>query len=108
MAQNREHKIRKTDDGSNAPVPSVQDEKMELTAQNSNVESKTYEDGSKQSLSEIAASNNMVQKHLGESKQEEKMEVGSPEPSISLIDNNEDDNDIGEIHIVSTGFESSL
>lgn len=86
-AGNREHKIRKTDDDSkmNAPLASMQDEKMELSAQSTNVESKASEDWSK-----------AVQGNSNESKQEEKMEM----------DSHEDDNDdIGEIHIVSIRLE---
>lgn len=69
---------------------------MELTAQSSNVESKTGEDCSKQTLSNMTTSNSMVQENSSDRKQEEKMEIDS------LIDSNVDDNDdIGEIHIVS-------
>lgn len=80
--------MRKTDGDSN-------DEKMELTAQSTNA----CEDESKQTLSEVVTNNDIVREKSGQSKQEEKMEIGSPEPH--LIDTAEDDNDIGEIHIVS-------
>lgn len=78
--QNREYKVRKTDGD---------DENMELAAQSTNA----CKDESKQTLSEVATSNKL--------KQEEKMEVGSPEPPA------DEDNDIGEIHIVSVALELS-
>lgn len=86
-----EHKIRKTDG----------DEKMELTAQSSNA----CQDESEQTFSQVATSNDIVRENTGESKQQEKMEIGSSEPSTSTT---EEDNDIGEIHIVSVGPELSL
>lgn len=103
-AQNREYKIRKTDDDSKmkAPFVSVQDEKMELSSQSSNVESKANENWSKQTSSKFPANNDMVQGNLEKPKQEDKMEIDTTEQLTELVVNNEDDSDdIGEIHIVS-------
>lgn len=89
--QNREQKIRKTDGDSNP----AHAEKMELTAQSTNA----CKDESKQTLSEVATSSGILRENSGQSKQEERMEIGSPEPPA------DDDSDIGEIHIVSVAAE---
>lgn len=105
-ARNREHKIRKTDDNSkmNAPFASssAQEEKMELSAQSSNVEPKGCEDYTKQTLSKLASNNDMVQENVDAVHQEEKMEIDPSKQSTELTGSSEDDSDdIGEIHIVS-------
>lgn len=97
--QNRENKMRKADDDSkmNASFASIQNDKMDVTAQNMDVETKASENSTNQ-VSKLAASIEMVQKKLSE---QEKMDICSSEQPTESIESNEDDNDIGEIHIVS-------
>lgn len=91
--QDNKNKVRKTDGASISPVATDRDEKMELTAQSTNA----GEGESKHTL----PSSDIVQNDSSQPKQEEKMEIGSTEPSTELADAAEDHNDIGEVHIVS-------
>lgn len=110
-AQIRENKMRKTDDESerNASFAPIQNEKMELTAQNMNVEMKSTEDSSKQKrLDESASGSEMAHEQLGEARQEEKMDVCSSEQANELMIDGDEDSDIGEIHIVSVAMLSEI
>lgn len=103
--ENRENKIRKTDDSTTKPAQSiVQMLKDEKSKGESTNKKDSNESESSHSADVLAESSESGQPKPSTSK-DEKMVIGSPEPtndeSLAMQQEEEEEEDIGEIHIVS-------
>lgn len=103
--EDREQKIRKTDDESKKNTPfslmiqnEIEKKKQELAA----LEQKSNEANSVGTMQ--AASSEFVREQSSSMVEEEKMDVCTSDPSNEPFENTEEDGDSGEIYIVSTSL----